>query len=110
MGVRACICPGTRVVTLRLGFYDLTHVYEAIGLEGIGGQWFPLVVLCLVWQCVCVCVCVCVCKGKRYSVYSLASTEMFTRPSVPRRPVHTETISIPRGIFQSSWQHIAHKL
>ena len=22
--------------------------------------------------------------------------------------VHTETISIPRGIFQSSWQHIAH--
>ena len=47
---------------------------------------------------------------KRYSVYSLVSTEMFTRPSSPSRPVHTETISIPRGIFQSSWQHIAHKL
>ena len=26
------------------------------------------------------------------------------------RPVHMETISIPRGIFQSNWQHIAHKL
>ena len=24
--------------------------------------------------------------------------------------VHTETISIPRGIFQSNWQHIAHTL
>ena len=24
--------------------------------------------------------------------------------------VHTETISIPRGIFQSNWQHIAHML
>ena len=28
---------------------------------------------------------------------SLVSTEMFTRPSYPSRPVHTETISIPRG-------------
>ena len=24
--------------------------------------------------------------------------------------VHTETISIPRGLFQSNWQHIAHTL
>ena len=24
--------------------------------------------------------------------------------------VHTETISIPQGIFQSNWQHIAHTL
>ena len=24
--------------------------------------------------------------------------------------VHTETISIPRGIFQNNWQHIAHTL
>ena len=50
-------------------------------------------------------------KGKgRYSVYSLVSTEALTRPSSPSRPVHTETISILWGIFQSNWQHIAHKL
>ena len=24
--------------------------------------------------------------------------------------IHTETISIPQGIFQSSWQRIAHEL
>ena len=35
---------------------------------------------------------------------------MFTQPSSPSRPVHTETISIPRGIFQSNWQHIPHTL
>ena len=46
----------------------------------------------------------------RVWVYSLASTEMLTRPFSPSRPVHTETILIPRGIFQSSWQHKAHKL
>ena len=33
---------------------------------------------------------------------------MLTRPSTPSRPVHTETISIPRGIFRSSWQNIAY--
>ena len=49
-------------------------------------------------------------QTKRYSVYSLVFTEVLTRPSSPSRPVHTETISIPRGIFQSSWQHIARKL
>ena len=32
---------------------------------------------------------------KRYSVYSLISTEMFTQSSSPSRPVRTETISIP---------------
>ena len=37
-------------------------------------------------------------KGKRYSVYSLVSTEALTQPSSPSRPVHTETISIPRGL------------
>ena len=42
---------------------------------------------------------------KVFGLYSLVSTEMFTRPSFPRRHVQTETISIPRGIFQSSWQH-----
>ena len=36
-------------------------------------------------------------KGKMYSVYSLVSTEMFTRPFSPSRRVHTETISIPGG-------------
>ena len=49
-------------------------------------------------------------KGKRYSVYSLVSTEMFTQPSSPSRPVDLETIPIPQGIFQSSWQHIVCKL
>ena len=47
---------------------------------------------------------------ERYSVYSLVSTEVLTRPSSPSRPVHTETISISQGIFQSNWQHIAHTL
>ena len=47
---------------------------------------------------------------KRYSFYSLVSAEMFTQSPFPSRPVHTETISILQGIFQSSWQHIVHKL
>ena len=47
---------------------------------------------------------------KRYSVYSLVSTEALKRPSSPSRHVHMETISIPRGIFQSNWQHIAQTL
>ena len=34
--------------------------------------------------------------SQRYSVYSLVSTEMFTQPSFPNRPVHRETISIPQ--------------
>ena len=49
-------------------------------------------------------------KGKRYSVYSRVSIEALTQTSSPNRPVHTLTISIPRGIFQSNWQHIAHTL
>ena len=49
---------------------------------------------------------------KRYSVYSLVSTEVLTRPSSPSRPVHTETISILRGysrpvgsIYRTSSKH-----
>ena len=42
-------------------------------------------------------------NNKGIGVYRLVSTEMFTRLSFPSRPVHTETISIPRGIFHSSW-------
>ena len=37
-------------------------------------------------------------------VYSLVSTKVLTQPSSPSRPVHTETISVPQGIFQSNWQ------
>ena len=39
-------------------------------------------------------------KGIRLIVF--VSTEMFTRPSFSSRPVHTDSISISRGIFQSS--------
>ena len=48
-------------------------------------------------------------KGMRFS---LVSTEALTRPLLPplAGTVHTETISISRGIFQSNWQHIAHTL
>ena len=49
-------------------------------------------------------------KGKGIRFIVLYPLEVLTRPCSPSRPVHTETISIPRGIFQSSWQHIAHKL
>ena len=40
--------------------------------------------------------------AKVFGFYSLVSTDIFTRPSSPSRPVHTETISIPRGILHSS--------
>ena len=50
-------------------------------------------------------------KGKGiWFIVLYRSTLMFTQPSFPNRSVHTETISVPRGTFQSSRQHIAHKL
>ena len=48
------------------------------------------------------------CKGIRFIVLYPPKCSHNLPPLVGT--VHTETISIPQGIFQSSWQHIVHKL
>ena len=40
-------------------------------------------------------------KYKRYSVYNLVSTGMFTPPSFPSKRVHTKTISIPLAAYST---------
>ena len=61
---------------------------------------------CVYMKCMYVCMFVCMyvcmhgymraCTGTCIRFYSLASTEVVTRPSFPSRPLHTETISTPQ--------------
>ena len=76
--------------------------------------------VCVMCVCVCVCVtcmsvcdmcvCVCVCKGKGIRFIVLYPPKCSHDLPPLAGTVHTETIIIPRGIFQSNWQHIAHTL
>ena len=49
-------------------------------------------------------------KGKRYSVYSLASTKALTQPSSPSRPVHGNHFNPPGDIPEQLAAYSAHAL